>query len=275
MNSLRRAADYLIRKQYWVSLCAAGLAAYVQWITGAGQPVKSALIFFASLVIYNLNRASRWYVYYRENKLQKRRRALIREIPAVLFIGLSGCALLLFEIPPPELYVLAPAFTLSFFYSIPLYYSRTRYLLLREIAGAKLFLIALSWGLVTGVFPLGDYTQAWKAFGLVFSFILGIGIPFDIRDLVYDSPKLKTLPQRLGEKRAKGLALLCLLSSCGFLLALKPPVLAAAAYVVSIVVSASLVLGSSTRRSNFYYAFWVEGCSLLPLLLGLVFSFLS
>lgn len=267
--------DYLIQRQYWVSLCTAGLAGFVQLLKGAEQPVKSLFIFFASLIVYNLEDAWEAYVSYRENKVKKTGNALPKDLLEALSIGISGCGLLVLKIPIDELYILVPVFFLSFFYSIPLYWGKGKSLLLREVSGAKIFWIALSWGLVIGVFTLDDYSAAWKTFGLIFCFTLGITIPFDIRDLTRDAPAIKTLPQGLGAGKAKALALLCLLASLGFLFSLQPSAKAATAYGLSALISGLLVLGSGARRSNFYYAFWVESCSLWPLPLVLLLGLLA
>ena len=71
---------------------------------------------------------------------------------------------------------------------------------LRTIPSLKLILIALIWSWVCVVTPqLLFFSHVDFSFSIiVFTFILAITIPFDIRDLNYDSENLKTLPQIVG-----------------------------------------------------------------------------
>ncbi len=264
--------DYLVQKQYWVSFCAAGLAGFVQRLSGSENYRKSLFVFFSTLVIYNLNRTLRWYVHGSENKWQVPVWKRIREAPHVFLVGVTGVAVLLFNMPLYAVYALAPAFIFGFFYTMPLYYAKAKYISLRRVKGVKIFLIAISWGLAIGVFPLENYSSGWQSFSLISLFVIGIGIPFDIRDLVCDPPQLKTLPQLLGKTKAKAIALLCLSGSYIFLCALNPLLVYKLAYAVSLSVTGLLICRSSIQKPNFYYSFWVEGCSLLPLLLSLVFG---
>jgi hypothetical protein len=84
---------------------------------------------------------------------------------------------------------------LSFFYSF-----KTKFGNLRDIPGAKIFLIAFVWSAsifvftYNGVIDLVDYLM----FSYNFIFILAITIPFDIRDLDFDDEKQKTIPQLIG-----------------------------------------------------------------------------
>lgn len=264
--------DYLIQKQYWVGFCAAGLAGFVQRLSGSENYRKSLFVFFSTLVIYNLNRTLRWYVHGSENKWQIPVWKRIREAPHVFLVGVTGILVLLFNLPLHAVYVLAPAFIFGVFYTIPLHYAKAKYISLRRVKGVKIFLIAISWGLAIGVFPLENYSFGCWSFSLIFLFVIGIGIPFDIRDLVCDSPQLKTLPQLLGKTGAKALALLCLLGSYVFLFSLSPLLVYKLAYAVSLLVAGLLICRSSVQKPNFYYSFWVDGCSLLPILLSLVFG---
>ena len=272
MDTLKKTLDYLIQKRYWVSLCAAGLARFVQGLSGSENRFKAPLVFFSTLVIYNLGKSSHWYVHQRKGKGWIPMRKRIKKTPIEILLSLIGVVISLFHIPLHAVYVLAPAFILGFFYTIPLCRSKSKYIPLRQLKGLKIFLIAISWGLAIGVFPLEDDSLGWRAFGLIALFVIGIGIPFDIRDLVRDAPQLKTLPQVLGETRAKALALLCLLGSYVFSCALDPPLAYELAYIASLSVAGFLIGYARVQRPNFYYSFWVEGCSLLPLLLSLMFS---
>ena len=73
---------------------------------------------------------------------------------------------------------------------------------LRSIACFKMYLIAIVWTLAVGVVPLilQEQISNEKIIFVIahFFLIVGLCVPFDVRDLVYDSPTLKTLPQLVG-----------------------------------------------------------------------------
>src|SRR5690606_39484239 len=84
----------------------------------------------------------------------------------------------------------------SFFYSIPL-----SGLGLRTIPFLKLFLIAFVWaGSSIGLLLVVHHSliQYQLLFFSVFFFVIGITIPFDIRDKSTDESGLKTIPQVIG-----------------------------------------------------------------------------
>ena len=85
-------------------------------------------------------------------------------------------------------------------------------------------------------------------------------IPFDIRDLEFDEPDKKTIPQLIGMKAAK-YAAITLLVICGVLSfgLLKEAVFLLPAYFVSIVI----LFQVNGRRKELFYAFGIDGLILL------------
>lgn len=79
---------------------------------------------------------------------------------------------------------------------------------LRSWGGIKIFVVALVWAGATVLLPVisAQSPISWDI-GIEtlqrFLFILIAMVPFEIRDLAYDSPLLKTIPQRFGVKRTK------------------------------------------------------------------------
>ncbi|MBL7939391.1 MAG: hypothetical protein JNL43_08530 [Flavobacteriales bacterium] len=108
-------------------------------------------------------------------------------------------------------------------YLLPLRNASGSSLGLREVPGIKVIVVALAWTFITcGITdrePWGYHMEmnAWMAV-LQFGFFLAMAIAFDIGDLRYDRPGLRTVPQLLGSRGAKVLALLFLLPWVGFLL---------------------------------------------------------
>lgn len=94
---------------------------------------------------------------------------------------------------------------LTFLYAIP-FLSKKRNL--RNIAGIKIYVIALVWSGVTVLLPvlengLYPYWDVWIEFIQRFLFVIALMIPFEIRDTNFDDGSLMTLPQVVGIKKAK------------------------------------------------------------------------
>ena len=69
----------------------------------------------------------------------------------------------------------------------------------------KIVWIALVWAFTVSVFTVGHWVSEndiWL-FLYCFTFIVAITIPFDIRDIDYDSKSFRTIPQLIGEVPAR------------------------------------------------------------------------
>jgi hypothetical protein len=94
---------------------------------------------------------------------------------------------------------------LTSLYAIPLLPNTKN---LRSLGGLKIFVVAMVWAGTTVVLPViaADMAVDWDVFvELVqrFIMVLILMLPFEIRDLDYDDPELKTLPQRYGHVNTK------------------------------------------------------------------------
>ena len=134
---------------------------------------------------------------------------------------------------------------------------------LRDLPGLKLPLIATVWSLVTVVLPYAWTGQPLTASVPValaqFAFILGITLPFDIRDMAFDAPSLKTVPQLLGPSRSTRLALFAVAFSAGFFYIADP---SPERMIVSILALPIVAIGVAPRRP-FYYLILIDGLILL------------
>src|SRR5690554_8135853 len=82
----------------------------------------------------------------------------------------------------------------------------------------------------------------------IFFFILAATVPFDIRDLVYDGKHKSTIPQILGVKGAKTIALLFLILSALSLYCSFPTVICMWLFYLCYLVLAILIIGRSEER---------------------------
>ncbi|MDB4292340.1 hypothetical protein N9954_02975 [Maribacter sp.] len=136
---------------------------------------------------------------------------------------------------------------------------------LRSLGGLKIFIVSGVWAgttvilscLETGVALSWDiYIETAQRFLLV----LVLLVPFEVRDLKYDAPELKTVPQRFGVYTTKlfgvGIALLFFL-----LTFLKDRIgsLEIFGKGILMVLLILLLLVTKKQQSKYFASFWVEG----------------
>lgn len=187
--------------------------------------------------------------------------ALQLHVDAILFIGCLGLATFLYAIP-----------------FLPTYFYLDDKQNLRNIGGLKVYIIALVWTGVTVCLPIINNEQAIGEATIItgiqrFIFIIALMIPFEIRDLKYDSLKLATLPQKMGVRQTKGMGML-LLVLFFFLEFFKHEtsyeiliITGLIAFIISV-----FIIYSKKEQGKYYCSFWVESIPIIWLLFWLVFS---
>ncbi len=230
-------------------------------------------VFFATLFTYNFQRLVRMDVQgelsFRQQWLQDNRG---------LLWGITGMsaivtALLALSISSKSLFLLLPLGMVAMMYPLPVFFWNRKWWRLREIPGVKIFLIALVWSVVTVGLLVAEHnvsltTDVWMLFLHRLCFIFAITIPFDIRDLKYDSLKLKTIPVLLGETKARyialgSVALYELLVVGQFFLGEMMSIRTLIALLCVSATTALLLLKSTSERGEYYFSVWVEGASVL------------
>ena len=153
-------------------------------------------------------------------------------------------------------------------YSWPVLWRRSN---LRDITGLKIFVIAFVWSVVTVILPIlsdeGNFGISQNLiieFAQRFIFVLVLTIPFDIRDVRFDTYQLATIPQIIGIKKSRvmGVSLLCIVVIFEFL---KTPLLLDQALIlVGIsILTAFLVMQSVVKQTQYYASFWVESIPII------------
>ncbi len=140
---------------------------------------------------------------------------------------------------------------------------------LRSWGGLKIFIVALVWSGATVILPVlseGGVIGKDVCIEAVqrFLFVLILLIPFEIRDLAYDSPELKTLPQRYGVANTKILGAFGTLPFF-FLIFLKDNASIPEAIAGGIVflILGILMFFTKRQQNKYFSSFWVEGISIL------------
>ena len=133
---------------------------------------------------------------------------------------------------------------------------------LRGVPQLKIHLIALIWVVATAYFPLFNENKLEFnsiLYGSIhYLYIIAITIPFDIRDLKYDDPKYKTIPQILGFNKAKQLSLFLMVLYFILSLYLKPVLQTNLYFYLALAYTIVLLMLVNEKRNDFYYSGWLE-----------------
>lgn len=225
-------------------------------------------IFFSTVAGYNLTK------YTGSHKSPEAGTEPSRSI--VVFTSICLAPLLYFTILQPW-----PVILLSFLmglitisYSWPLLSGDSN---LRDIFSLKIFVIAIVWATVTVLLPAVSCEYTINSTFIIefiqrFIFVIVLTLPFDIRDVRFDTYQLGTIPQVVGIKKSRvlGVVLLCLVLIIEFL---KSPFLVDHAIILTGIslLTAYLVMKSVVKQTKYYASFWVESipiiwCGLLILI---------
>jgi len=173
--------------------------------------------------------------------------------------------------------VLLPFAFMTFFYVVPLFKIGNIEVSFRNFPSIKIVSIAFAWAGITVLFPLYEAnfeftSNVYIEFLQRFLLLMAITLPFDIRDVTFDSKSLRTLPQVFGVEKSKivGYVLLILTVLVEFL---KDNFSNSEMYMLIFVsfVTALFLIFSSPKRTRYYTSFWVEAIPILWFILIVLF----
>lgn len=286
----RKAIYYFVFGNFLIAFSALALTHLSQWgkeLT-TGDSHLLVFVFFSTLLVYNLNliegmkglKASAFRSL-RHNWIVKHEKFIWAFSVLSLMVSVAELTALNKD---TLIFLLVPGlFALG--YAVPVKLPGMKTIRLRELLFVKIFLVAWVWATFTVGLPLVEKSGLAellqpKNFLLFFSravFIFAITIPFDIRDLTYDSDKqIATIPSRFGINNSKyfSVVLLFLFSAVTFLRFQFKFCSSAelAALVLSAISTAVLVIMISKTRKELFYSGLIEGTMLFQWLLVLLFS---
>ncbi len=138
---------------------------------------------------------------------------------------------------------------------------------LRDAPYLKIHLIALVWVIALGVFELVNEKiydlEKWMFVLIHYLYIVAITIPFDIRDLKYDDPKQRTIPQVFGVIQSKILSICLLIIYATLALYFNSRLEFNLIFMVCIFITLLLIMGVKESRNEFYFSGFIEGSILL------------
>ena len=267
MQVLKRLFDFYINSSIHVALAVCGLV----WVTLLNFNVGANLdfiyfIFFATVTGYNFVK------YFGLAKFHHRSLASwLKAIQIFSFLCFLGLCYFTFKLKTETLLYFIGLGVVTFLYAIP-FLPKKIFLdagNLRAISGLKIYVIAFVWMCVTVIIPLLNEDYSLNNDVLIeaiqrYLYVIIAMLPFEIRDMRYDSLKLSTIPQRIGIARTKIIGIL--LTVLVFLLEFfkdefwfnKMIILG----IICMLLLASLLL-SNINQKKYFSGFWVEGIPII------------
>lgn len=149
---------------------------------------------------------------------------------------------------------------------------------LRSLGGLKIFVVAAVWAGATVILPViaAQHSISWDVYVEAlqrFLLVLILLIPFEIRDLAYDSAELRTLPQRFGIAGTKIIGACAILPF--FLLPLVKDSVSRTELIANtiLLVALGLLIWTTKRRQHRYFtSFFVEAVPIFWWILLLLVS---
>lgn len=274
MKGLKQFFDFYINSSIHVALAVVSLS----WLTLLEFDFYDNdilyFIFFSSITGYNFVK------YFGLAKFHHRSLAnwlkFIQVFSLLCFVLMCYYA---FKIQTKTLFYIVGLGLITFLYAIP--FLPKRFLVddkqnLRDIGGIKIYIIALVWTGVTVISPLVNNNIGVSDTLIItaiqrFVFVFVLTLPFEIRDLQYDSIRLSTIPQKIGEKQTKiiGLILLLVFFTLEFFKEETNFKRLIIVFVITIITFYSLI-NAKKNQGKYYSGFWVEGIPIFWLLLVLL-----
>lgn len=205
----------IVHSYIWIALGAALLALLTEIECFEVASVAPLVVGFSTLLVYNL---LRWV----KLKRTQSTHLTIEQagLPALVHAGLVllaalGLALTARHLASAGLLILAMAALPAIAYGLRIIPSSKGWLSPRELPHVKLPLVAFVWTLATVLYPAVQAENQIKlpsVFVLMYGaerllFVLALTIPFDVRDMHLDDPRIRTLPMAIGQRKSGYLAM--------------------------------------------------------------------
>lgn len=277
MQVLKQLLNFYINSSIHVGLAAFALT----WVTLIQFQLEYDanvlyFVFYASVTGYNFVK------YFGVAKFHHRSLAgWLKAIQILSFVAFLALIYYAFMLKISTLILITLLGLITFLYAIPIL--PQKYFIddqknLRQISGLKVYVIALVWTFATVIVPLINNDVEINTDVIIvsvqrFCYVLVLMLPFEIRDLNYDSLKLSTIPQKIGIKKTKliGVFLLMLFFMLDYF---KDELIGFEILVTLIITFITLLflLFSNKNQSKYYSAFWIESLPIVWLCILLMFA---
>lgn len=261
----KRAFNFYLESSIHVALAVTALT-FMGFYAFGFEPTDSVLlfVFLGAITGYNAVKYAPIAGLYHRSLTRH-----LRAIQLFSFLVFIGLCCVFYQLPLVLMGISVGLGLGTLLYIVPFFGKKN----LRNRYGLKIFIVGLVWAGVTVLLPYFSYEAAWQDDLLLnfiqrFLWVVVLTLPFDIRDLVYDSKELGTLPQRMGIGRTKVLGLVLVVVIVvleGFKDYLDVHYILS--QLVILIATSLLLLFAKTNQSRFYSTFWVEALPIFWLLL--------
>lgn len=261
----KRAFNFYLESSIHVALAVTALT-FMGFYAFGFEPIDSVLlfVFLGAITGYNAVKYAPIAGLYHRSLTRH-----LRAIQLFSFLVFIGLCCVFYQLPLVLMGISVGLGLGTLLYIVPFFGKKN----LRNRYGLKIFIVGLVWAGVTVLLPYFSYEAAWQDDLLLnfiqrFLWVVVLTLPFDIRDLVYDSKELGTLPQRMGIGRTKVLGLVLVVVIVvleGFKDYLDVHYILS--QLVILIATSLLLLFAKTNQSRFYSTFWVEALPIFWLLL--------
>ncbi|MCH4829168.1 MULTISPECIES: hypothetical protein [Flavobacterium] len=228
--------------------------------------------FYGTIVGYNFIK------YYELTRVRKQVwHKQLKWIVSLSFVSVLCCGYYFFQLNQITQIIAIGALLLTGFYTLPIVPKKTNF---RNWSGVKIYLVALSWAIVTVWLPIFN-TELVIKYDVVFYFIqrffvvFVLMLIFEIVDLSKDKLSLQTIPQQIGVRQTKWLGYV-LLVICVLLEVFKfnsngnfNNQLVALQLILPFFIAIALFF-ATPDRSKYYTSFWVEAIPIVCWVLCLI-----
>lgn len=278
MQILKRIFNFYLNSSIHVAFAAAALT----WVTFIELDFTYnrnllAFVFYGTITGYNFVK------YFGLAKFHHRSLAVwLKVIQVFSLLAFLAMCYFAFYLEIETLILIGVLGVVTFFYAIPVMIPK-KYLFddhknLRQIGGLKVYVIALVWTFTSVFLPIINNDVTLNADVVIlaiqrFYFVLVLMFPFEIRDLIYDSLKLATIPQKIGVKKTKviGVLLLILFVLLDYFKDVVNEKILLSTMIIALI-TLVLLLFSNKNQSKYYSAFWVESLPIMWLVVLLLLS---
>ena len=225
-------------------------------------------VFCASIIVYNFIKYASTLPYYFYTK-----NAPLKKIQFLSFIAGFFLFSSTIFLKTNTILLALILFILCLTYVIPFNRSNIN---IRNYSKIKIFIVALCWSGATVLMPFYEYgiIYSWETVWLFvqrFIFVFVYTLPFEIRDLHYDSINLKTIPQVIGINKTKVLAYILLILFCFISFFIQTSKIQFIFSDIIIAISTAIfIFKTKEKQSRYFTSFFVEGIPIFWLLVIVV-----
>ncbi|CAM1360385.1 conserved membrane hypothetical protein [Tenacibaculum sediminilitoris] len=257
MNFFKKALDFYINSSIHVALSVFSLFRITElYFNFSYDKSLGFFVFFATITGYNFVKYAG--VAKLHHRSLTKNLQIIQIFSLMCFLLMCYFALLL---PLKTLLFFVPLGVLTFLYAVPFLSGFQKNL--RSIGYMKIIVVALVWAATTVLLPIyaGEipftievYLSAIQRFLIVIILLL----PFDIRDVQYDTISLQTIPKKIGIENTKKIGVVLLGVSLVLEFIISPNTHFRTVFLVFFSVLLFLLMRAKVNQPKYYSSFWVE-----------------